>query len=384
MILSGMDKASTVVEPIFEPVSSGEREVSNEETFKRMIAIERKRTERSREPFLLMLLEVGNPQGSDKRGKALDRMVSALLLSIRETDVIGWYKDRFTVGVMFTGLAGNDKNAVLGTILTRVSTTLRGGLTFDQFNQVSISFHFFPDDWDHDDSGRPSNLALYPDLMGQDRTKKSLLRIKQAMDIAGSAVMLILCSPLFLIIALIIKASSKGPVLFRQKRIGQYGKSFTFLKFRSMHVDNDHGVHEAFVTKLIAGAEDREPSNESRDSVFKITNDPRVTRVGKFLRTTSLDELPQFLNVLKGDMSLVGPRPPIPYELAAYQTWHRRRLLQVKPGITGLWQVTGRSRVKFDEMVRLDLRYATSWTPWLDFKILMRTPGAVVGGAGAF
>ena len=128
MILSGMDKASTVVEPIFEPVSSGEREVSNEETFKRMIAIERKRTERSREPFLLMLLEAGNPQGSDKRGKALDRMVSALLLSIRETDVIGWYKDRITVGVMFTGLAGNDKNAVLSTILTRVSTTLRDEL----------------------------------------------------------------------------------------------------------------------------------------------------------------------------------------------------------------------------------------------------------------
>ena len=104
---------------------------------------------------------------------------------------------------------------------------------------------------------------------------------------------------------------------------------------------------------------------------------------GKFLRRTSLDELPQLVNVLKGDMSLVGPRPAIPYEVAAYQTWHRRRVLEVKPGITGLWQVTGRSSVKFDEMVRLDLRYATSWSPWLDFKILMRTPGAVIGGAGA-
>ena len=103
--------------------------------------------------------------------------------------------------------------------------------------------------------------------------------------------------------------------------------------------------------------------------------------MGTFLRKTSLDELPQFLNVLKGDMSLVGPRPPIPYELAAYQTWHRRRVLEVKPGITGLWQVTGRSRVKFDDMVRLDLRYATSWSPWLDLKILLRTPGAVVKGA---
>ena len=114
--------------------------------------------------------------------------------------------------------------------------------------------------------------------------------------------------------------------------------------------------------------------------MYKLTNDKRITPIGKFLRQTSLDELPQLINVLKGDMSLVGPRPPIPYELAAYQTWHRRRVLEVKPGITGLWQVTG-SRVKFDEMVRLDLRYATSWTPWLDLKILIRTPVAVIKGA---
>jgi lipopolysaccharide/colanic/teichoic acid biosynthesis glycosyltransferase len=106
--------------------------------------------------------------------------------------------------------------------------------------------------------------------------------------------------------------------------------------------------------------------------------------VGKVLRRTSLDELPQFLNVLKGEMSLVGPRPPIPYELAAYQTWHRQRLLAVKPGITGLWQVMGRSSVRFDEMVRLDLRYASTWTPWLDLKILLRTPGAVIKGSGAY
>jgi lipopolysaccharide/colanic/teichoic acid biosynthesis glycosyltransferase len=109
--------------------------------------------------------------------------------------------------------------------------------------------------------------------------------------------------------------------------------------------------------------------------------DKRITSIGKFLRKTSLDELPQFLNVLRGDMSLVGPRPPVPYELAAYQTWHRRRVLQVKPGITGLWQVTGRSRVRFDDMVRLDLRYAISWSPWLDVKILMKTPAAVIKGA---
>ena len=135
------------------------------------------------------------------------------------------------------------------------------------------------------------------------------------------------------------------------------------------------------MTKLIAGEADRIASRADDKGVYKLANDKRITPIGRFLRKTSLDELPQFLNVLKGDMSLVGPRPPIPYELAAYQTWHRRRVLEVKPGITGLWQVTGRSRVKFDDMVRLDLRYAMSWSPWLDVKILMRTPGAVIKGA---
>ncbi len=139
----------------------------------------------------------------------------ALLSSIRETDVIGWYKDRATVGVMFTGLVVDDKNSILSTILTRVSATLRDKLTFEQFNQVSISFHFFPDDWDHDSSGRPSNPALYPDLSSRDNGRRSLLGIKRAMDIVGSALVLILCSPLFLMIALAIKASSKGPVLFQ-------------------------------------------------------------------------------------------------------------------------------------------------------------------------
>jgi lipopolysaccharide/colanic/teichoic acid biosynthesis glycosyltransferase len=310
-------------------------------------------------------------------------MLSVLPSSIRETDLVGWYKDRTTIGVMFTGLACSDKNSILGVILSKVSSTLRDQLTPDQFNQVSISFHFFPDDWDHDSPGRPSNPSLYPDLLSTDKNRNSQLRIKQIVDVVGSTSMLILCTPLLLMIALAIKISSKGPVFFRQQRVGRYGKNFTFLKFRSMRTNNDDSVHKEYLMKLIAGKTECEASNRNGESIFKLTNDKRVTRVGKFLRRTSLDELPQLLNVLKGDMSLVGPRPAISYEVAAYQTWHRRRVLEVKPGITGLWQVTGRSSVKFDEMVRLDLRYATSWSPWLDFRILMRTPRAVIGGAGA-
>ena len=213
--------------------------------------------------------------------------------------------------------------------------------------------------------------------------RKSLLVLKRSIDVLGSAAITTLCLPLFVSIAIAVRLSSRGPILFRQQRVGQFGQIFTFLKFRSMVVDNDHSVHKEYVTKMIAEGTDVEPKARGKQ-VYKLTNDKRVTPIGRFLRRTSLDELPQLINVLKGDMSLVGPRPPIPYELAAYQTWHRRRVLEVKPGITGLWQVTGRSRVKFDEMVRLDLRYATSWSPWLDLKILVMTPLAVIKGSGAY
>jgi lipopolysaccharide/colanic/teichoic acid biosynthesis glycosyltransferase len=361
--------------------STGERNALCEEAFLRMLVTERKRTERSGKPFLLMLLEAGNHHGSEKNGKALDGMLSALLSTTRETDVIGWYKDRITIGAVFTGLVIDDKNSILSTIMTRVSTTLRDRLTFEQFNQVSISFHFFPDEWDHDGSGRPSDAALYPDLSSRDGMKRPLLGIKRAMDIAGSAFALAICAPLFVMIAAAVKASSKGPVFFRQQRVGLHGQCFTFLKFRSMQIDNDPTAHKEYVKKLIAGQATREPSNGHGDGVYKLTNDKRVTVVGRFLRRSSLDELPQFVNVLRGDMSLVGPRPAIPYEVASYQTWHRRRVLDVKPGITGLWQVNGRNRIKFDEMVRLDLQYAKSWSPWLDIKILIRTPQAVLRGA---
>jgi lipopolysaccharide/colanic/teichoic acid biosynthesis glycosyltransferase len=376
-----VEDASRPADSLFDFLSTEERVVLNEESFKRMIAIERKRTERSREPFLLMLVEAGNPQRAEKHGKPLDRILSAMLSSTRETDIVGWYKDRITVGVMFTGLAVEDKNIVLSTILSRVSAALRDELTTEQFSQISLSFHFFPDQWDHENSGRPSNPTLYPDLFSSNHEKRSLLIVKRTMDIAGSVLMLVFCAPLLLLISAMVKATSKGPVLFRQHRVGQYGRRFTFLKFRSMRVDNDPSVHREYVTKLIAGEADRVKAGAPGNGVYKLANDNRITGIGMFLRKTSLDELPQFINVLKGDMSLVGPRPPIPYELAAYQTWHRRRVLEVKPGITGLWQVTGRSQVKFDDMVRLDLRYATSWSPWLDLKILLRTPGAVIKGA---
>ena len=377
------DRATNAGSLLLEQASIVERIALDESNFKRVIAIERKRTERSKAPFVLMLVEAMGHQESDKTSKALDRIIVALLSSSRDTDIVGWYTERKTVGALFTGLGTDDKSVVLSTILSRVSATLKEELTFDQFSQISISLHFFPDDWDDSDSGRPSNPTLYPDLSVRDKRRKPLLIMKRATDIVGSALLLAFSAPVWLVVAVAIKLSSNGPVLFRQQRVGQYGRNFTFLKFRSMYVNNDNSVHKEFVTKLIVG-EGNDPAHSGNDGVFKLTNDTRITPIGKFLRRSSLDELPQFINVLKGDMSLVGPRPPLSYELAAYQTWHRRRLLEVKPGLTGLWQVTGRSRVGFDEMVRLDLRYATSWTPLLDLKILLMTPVAVIKGSGAY
>jgi lipopolysaccharide/colanic/teichoic acid biosynthesis glycosyltransferase len=378
------DSAANLTDSVFDLGSAVERGALNEDTFRRLIAIERKRTERSKAPFVLMLLEVMNHQNLAKTKRALDSIVTALLGACRDTDIVGWYTENRTIGVMFTGLVVNDRNSILGAILNRVSDALRNELTFEQFSQISISFHLFPDDWENDKPGRPSNSALYPDLTNHDNNRKSLLLLKRAIDLLGSAALTLLCSPLFIVIAIVIKMTSKGPVLFRQERIGQFGQPFTFLKFRSMYLNNDNSVHQEFVTKLITQEQEAGGEQAKGQGVYKLTNDKRITRVGGFLRRTSLDELPQLLNVLKGEMSLVGPRPPIPYELAAYQTWHRRRVLEVKPGITGLWQVTGRSRVKFDEMVRLDLRYAISWSPWLDLKILIRTPLAVLRGSGAY
>ncbi|HTV05381.1 MAG TPA: sugar transferase [Acidobacteriaceae bacterium] len=376
-----VENAASIEGLLSGAASGAEREVLSEDAFRRRIAVERKRTERSKEPFLLMLLEGDDHQSPTKNGRALDKVMSALLPSTRETDVIGWYKERTTIGVMFTGLAPADKSTVLGTILGRISSAVRSELTFEQFSQISISFHLFPDDWDQDDSGEPRNPALYPDMYVPDSGRRAMFGVKRLMDIVGSSLLLFACLPLFMLIAMVIKVTSRGPVFFRQQRVGQYGRRFTFLKFRSMYVNNDHSVHREYVKKLIAGNAERIALNGNSEGVYKLANDRRITEIGKILRRTSLDELPQFINVLLGDMSLVGPRPPIPYELAAYQTWHRRRLQQVKPGITGLWQVTGRSRVTFDDMVRLDLHYATTWSPWLDFKILMRTPAAVIKGA---
>jgi len=365
-------------------VAGMDRHVLDEDLFHHAICLERKRAERSRRSFLLVLMDLQTVQASDSGEKILNTILSSLWRTTRETDVTGWHKSSAVLGIMFMDVPTEGRTPIVGAMLTRVTGVLYNSLTFDQFNQITVSHYVFPEEWDSDVQQRPSDPALYPDLEKQANGTKLYSATKRATDILGSALGLLIGAPLFLTIALAIKLTSKGPVLFRQQRIGHLGKPFEFLKFRSMYLNNDPKVHLDYIRQLISGKAERQPSNGNGQGVYKLTTDPRVTRVGSLLRRTSLDELPQLLNVLRGEMSLVGPRPPIPYEVDTYQTWHRRRVLEAKPGITGLWQVSGRSRVGFDEMVRLDLRYAMQRSFWLDLKILLLTPRAVILGEGAY
>ncbi len=205
---------------------------------------------------------------------------------------------------------------------------------------------------------------------------------KRVFDLAAGALALAMTSPLFLVLAILIKRSGPGPVFFVQERIGKDGQRFRFYKFRTMRHHSDDAIHRQFAAMFING----EPAgcrqgNSSR--IYKMTDDPRVTCVGRWLRKTSLDELPQLINIVKGEMSFVGPRPPIAYELEHYQQWHYERL-KVTPGLTGLWQVSGRSNVPFDEMVRLDLHYINNWSLGMDLRILARTLPVVVQGTGGY
>lgn len=361
---------------------AGSLEVIGQSAFLKMLALERKRADRSSRRFLLMLLESQKLLKDSSR--CLGRVIDALAESTRETDVKGWYEEGTRIGVIFTEIDAAPEKSVCDILHAKVTNALNGQLSVEEFKELSLSFHEYPEGSNRQDPPAPANSILYPDIAQRASSNSSALRVKRAIDILGSLFGLVLFAPLLAVIAILIKATSKGPVLFRQKRLGHYGKSFVFLKFRSMYVNNDHTIHKEYVTQFIAARNGNQSRKQNQQNVYKLVGDPRITPVGKFLRRTSLDELPQFFNVLKGEMSLVGPRPPLPYEFKAYEAWHRRRLLVMKPGITGLWQVAGRSKVTFDEMVRLDLQYAKSWSLGLDIKILLQTPLAVVTAQGAY
>lgn len=356
-----------------------------EQEFHGVLSRERKRSERSRKPFLLMLGRKNAPSFQNGARHLGLEISDVLAKTIRETDTLGWFKSDLTLGVIFNELgAAVDAAVASKTIEGKIIAALEILLGTNVREALDIDFYMFPEERGADGYKLPIAPELYPDVFELHGHKKTSLLVKRVMDVAGSGIALMLLWPVFLLLALIVKLTSRGPVFFRQERLGQFEVPFTFLKFRSMRVATDPGIHREYVKNFIAGRAEAHVSTRTHRKIYKITQDPRVTWIGRFMRRTSLDELPQFWNVLMGQMSLVGPRPPISYELDVYDVWHRRRLLEVKPGITGLWQIHGRSKTTFDDMVRLDLRYAKTWSPRLDLRILLHTPRAVLSGDGAY
>jgi lipopolysaccharide/colanic/teichoic acid biosynthesis glycosyltransferase len=364
-----------------ESVSSFERRlqfaVIQEAAFVQMLRFERRRTERSGKQFMLVLIS-GEDFQEESGGMLINDLVGAISSSTRETDVLGWYERNVTLGLLMTEIGSADP-ATVNIIIKKISLAVEMAVSPEKYRRLSIMYRVFPHEVAKPSGGDDGDFILYPDLSTRRSSPNQGKVIKRIMDVCGSLLAILVFLPAFAIIALLVKLTSEGPIFFSQKRVGEYGKEFRFYKFRTMYANNDSQIHKEYIAKLIAGGGDAGQGK----GVYKLIDDPRITSVGKFLRKTSLDELPQFINVLMNDMSLVGPRPPLPYEYERYQTWHRRRVLELKPGLTGLWQVEGRSRTTFDEMVRMDLRYANIRSLWVDIKILLQTPGAMLTGRGA-
>lgn len=333
--------------------------------FLKQLQREKSRTDRSKAPLSIVLFSGGED------GRDVTNLLELLRHSKRATDTLGYLdEDRIAILLPDTNEGGAERLAQK--ILHRA-----GDLPFSTVTRT------YPDQvFDRLIAQKQEVPDLYPLLPEETREAKRGYLLKRALDIVGATAALMMLSPLMLATAIAVVVSSPGPAIFRQIRLGKGGVPFVFYKFRSMHCNVDDRIHREYVASLIAG--DREANRgDAQQPLYKLESDPRVTRVGRFIRKTSLDELPQLFSVLRGHMSLVGPRPPLPYEVQRYESWHLRRILEVRPGITGLWQVDGRSRTSFDQMVRLDLRYIRNCSLMLDLKILVKTVKAVLQGDGA-
>ena len=351
----------------------------DQEYFHESLILERKRSERSKRPILLMTVSFESIKDPRENQQIVGEFQKAIVSVTRETDIKGWYRDQVVLGVLFTEL----NQPFDGVVEKRMMQSLRAAVNAKQLVNLEMRFHSFLEISPGENQNTTLPDIFYPDVPHRDQAFRLSLAAKRLTDIVVSAACLVALLPVIAAIMIGIKLGSRGPLIFRQERVGQFGKRFIFLKFRSMYVNNDATEHKKYVQSFIAGkvvaAEDA-----CGQKVFKLTRDKRVTPFGQFLRKTSLDEIPQFFNVLRGEMSLIGPRPSVSYEFESYERWHQRRVIEVKPGITGLWQINGRSSTTFDEMVRLDLQYARDWNFWMDLKILIETPRAVVTGRGAY
>ncbi len=357
----------------------------SEEAFRALVNVERKRSERSGKPFMVMVIDIaevfhmfGKGRNAKNRAESQTRqIVNTLHGATREIDIKGWYKAQQTIGIIFTEINKNSRFS----IIEKVKGNITSNVEADCISKIGISSYWFPTDLQSVDSNY--NQMFYPDFSRSSLLNRSAMAAKRSLDLVGSIIGIIMFFPVFLMIPVLIKLTSRGPVFFRQERVGKGGKVFRIYKFRTMTVNNNESTHKEYMKQFIKGCAEQ-VSDESGQKVFKLANDSRVTKIGKFLRKTSLDEVPQFLNVVLGDMSLVGPRPPIPYEVEEYDLWHRRRVLEVKPGITGYWQLEGRSTTNFETMVRMDLHYIRKWSLAMDIKMIFKTPFVLITNRGAY
>ncbi len=267
----------------------------------------------------------------------------------------------------------NVPSSMLFEVLMRIGRSRRV-----EFRIAPSLFNYLPRKTEIDQIGALPMIRLFREPLSS-----SARVVKRAFDISVAGFAVVLLAPLWSLVAALIKLSSRGPVLYKQERVGMDGRIFLCRKFRTMLLGADESLHREVYRKNIAGLAEANVGDQARPVYGKLLDDPRLTKIGRLLRRTSLDELPQLWNVLRGDMSIVGPRPPIPYEVEHYQLWHRKRL-EMKPGMTGLWQVSGRNRLTFDEMVRLDLYYIENWSLLLDLKIILRTLPVTVRGDDAY
>lgn len=339
--------------------------------FLEQVRLERLRADRSTVPVsmaVFRLVALVDGEGTD--ASDFLRQVSD---QVRETDILGYLAED-AIGLLLPHTTADGARKLGEKIMSLCGdkcVSVRSATYPDQlFDELAEGI---------DDA--TYSYAIFLDDPAEARRLRYL--IKRTVDIGGALLGLLLFFPLMLIAALAVRMDSPGPAIFKQVRLGRLGRPFTFYKLRSMTFNSDDKIHREYVSKLIRGDLEEINQGNAEKPMYKIKRDPRVTRVGAIIRKLSIDELPQLYNVLKGDMSLVGPRPPLPYETKAYQPWHLRRILEMKPGVTGLWQVSGRSCTSFDYMVRLDLRYIQNWSLWLDVKILLKTIKVVLWPRGA-
>jgi lipopolysaccharide/colanic/teichoic acid biosynthesis glycosyltransferase len=351
---------------------SGQDDVLSRQQFQAQLRREKRRSERSNAPLSIATFRVQRRNGDGPDNTHL--LLSLLSDNKRETDILGCLEHDL-VAIILPETGGQGMQGFLHKVEQQVRD-----LSF------AISKATYPDElfealaMERQNSGDLEPMFL--DGVAVNGRRRNLF--KRCVDVTGAMTGILIFSPVMLLAAVAIATTSRGPIIYKQVRLGRRGSPFVFYKFRSMRCSVDDTIHREYVTKLIEGERSEGTPGKSSKPWAKIQDDPRVTRIGRFIRKTKIDELPQLVNVLKGDLSLVGPRPPLAYEVEKYRSWHLRRILDTKPGITGLWQVEGGSQTTFEDMVRMDLRYIRRCSFMLDVRILLKTFTVVLrrGSAG--